>query len=101
MTTKIMIIKITSGEEILGEVVDVGATVKVKNPMVIIARPDPQTGNMSVGLMPFAPFSDDKTVDIYPHAIVADYAPEQEMTNEYNRRFGAGIVIAGANEIPQ
>jgi hypothetical protein len=98
---KIMIIKVNSGEEILGEVVEVGTTLKVKNPMVILARPDPSTGQMSVGLMPFAPFSDDKTVDIYPHAIVADYTPEQEMLNEYNRRFGSGIVIAAANDLPQ
>lgn len=98
---KVMIIKVTSGEEIIGEIVEVSATVKVKNPMVIIARPDPSTGQMSVGLMPFAPFSSDQTVDIYPHAVVADYTPEQEMMNEYNRRFGAGIVIAGANELPQ
>ena len=96
-----MVLKLTSGEEVLGEVVSVGATIKLKNPTAIITRADPQTGNLNVGLMPFAPWSADKTIDVYPHAVVADYEPEQEMCNEYNRRFGAGIVIAGANELPK
>lgn len=98
---KIMVLKLSSGEEVLGEVISVGTTIRMKNPTAIITRADPQTGNLSVGLMPFASFSADKTVDIYPHAVVADYTPEQEMCNEYNRRFGAGIVIAGANDLPK
>lgn len=92
----VMIVKLTSGEDIIGEVEACPSWVEIKNPMVLVMRPD-AGGQMKGGMVPFAPFSEDDKVHVYPHAIAADYKPSQDLVNEYNRIFG-GIVVA--NQMP-
>jgi hypothetical protein len=99
--SKIMVLKLTSGEELLGEVTAGENTVKMKHPLAVVTRMDQTTGNMSVGFVVYAPICADKTINIYPHAIVLDYEPDQQMVNQWNEKYGSGIVIAGANEIPK
>jgi hypothetical protein len=95
----IRIFKISTGEDVIAEVaVTDEAYIKVKNPMVVMIRQDPNTGQMKAGMIPFAPFSDSDTVNIYAHAVVSSYDAAQDILNEYNRIFGSGIVVA--NQMP-
>jgi hypothetical protein len=54
-------------------------------------------GAMSVGFAPFMPYADG-TVSLNHTAIAANGYPKQDLADEYNRIFGSGIVIAGAND---
>ena len=94
----VMVIRLASSEDVIGDVSAGEGALLIKNPMVIMSRHDPETQQMKVGMMPFAPFSAGESVQIYPHAVMADYEPQRDLLNEYNRMFGSGIVIA--NQMP-
>ena len=90
---EVMILKLISGEEVMGEVKahDSGYLI-VKNPANLIARNE--NGQVKVGMAPFSPFTEEDTIHIYPHAVMADYKPAGQLRNEYSRLFGSGIQIA-------
>lgn len=96
----ILIIKLITGEEVIAdaEASQLGY-LELKNPMVLMGRPD-ESGKIRMGMIPFAQFTEDKVVRLYPHAIVADYKPAVEILNQYNRVFGSGIQLATADMIP-
>jgi hypothetical protein len=98
MTIKVL--KLVTGEEVMGDIDVANASLAVTNAVNIIAQPDP-SGKMRVGMAPFAAFTADKVVHIYPHAIIADYEPALDILNEYNRVFGSGIQIATAADMPR
>ena len=99
MAANIKIIKLITGEELLTEVLDIGATVSMKNPVRIVVMPnkiDPKTPN--IGFAPWAEFSDDKTFYIDKAHVLAIINPIKEFTNQYNTMFG-GLVVPSSNLI--
>lgn len=98
MTIKVL--KLMTGEEVIGDVDMAQVALRVTNAMNIIAQADP-SGKMRVGMAPFATFAEGKDVYVYPHAVVADYDPALDILNEYNRLFGSGIQIATAADMPR
>ena len=93
----IVVFKISSGEELIGEVFNpLGECVHIKNPAVVMMQRT-ETG-MGVALMPYLPYCDGP-VNFYKSAIVAEGEPSQNMVNEYNRIYGAGIQIAPASAL--
>jgi hypothetical protein len=96
-----LIIKMITGEEVIAEAEpSAHGYLELTNAMTIIARPD-ESGNVRMGMVPFAQFTTDKKVRVYPHAIMADYEPALEILNQYNRLFGTGIQIATADMMPR
>lgn len=93
----IVVFKIVSGEEIIGEVFNAnGVVVEVKNSAVVMLQ---RTENgVGVALMPYLPYCDGN-VSFYKTAIVAEGEPSQNMINEYNRIYGAGIQVAPASAL--
>lgn len=99
MTEKtVMMIKLISGEEILGEVdektVLYNGRVSVRNPDRIILQPDPKTGQLGIILLDFIPYAKDKdhTIDINDNAIAfkSDVAPE--LAKNYKERHSSIIM---------
>jgi hypothetical protein len=91
----IVIFKIVSGEEIIGEVFSLfGDSVELKNPAVVLLQQ--QGDQVGVGLMPYMPYCDGN-VTFYKNTMIAEGAPSQNMINEYNRIFGSGIQVAPAS----
>lgn len=68
------------------------------NPAVIVVQETKE--GMQVGLVPYLPLING---DIYLNKslIVGEGNPDTQMENEYSRRFGSGIVLAGANALNQ
>lgn len=100
MAANIKIIKLITGEELLTEVLDIGATVSMKNPVRIVVMPnkiDPKTPN--IGFAPWAEFSDDKTFYIDKSHVLAIINPIKEFVNQYNSMFGGLVVPTGSNLI--
>lgn len=102
--SKVKIIKLLSGEELLAEVVsELSSATKVeytiKNPVRIIVMPnkmDPKTP--SVGFAPWAEFSDEKSFTLDKSHIIVMMEPIKDFLNHYNSMFG-GLVVPQSNLI--
>lgn len=100
MATNIKLLKLINGEELVSEIInDDGSTVKIKNPVRIIMMPskaDPKTP--SVGLAPWAEFSEDKEIVLDKSHVLCMITPIREFINQYNSIFG-GIVLPSSKLI--
>jgi hypothetical protein len=88
----IKIIKLTTGEELIGEIEDKGLSYTIKNAVVIAlipSRTNPQ--QPSIGLAPWMPYAENEPVMISKQSIVYEAKPIKEMLNNYNSIFG-GII---------
>lgn len=96
----VKIIKLITGEELLGEILPSSEAIcKVKNPVRIVVMPnkiDPKTPN--IGFAPWAEFSDDKEFEIDKSHVLAIMTPINEFVNQYNTMFG-GLVVPKSNLI--
>jgi hypothetical protein len=93
----ITVFKLVSGEEMIGEVFNhYSDHHEIKNPAVIMLQRTEQ--GVGVALMPYMPYCDGN-VSFYRQAIVATGEPSQNMINEYNRIYGAGIQVAPASAL--
>ena len=93
----IVIFKLVSGEEMIGEVFNpYGDHVDIKNPAVVMLQRTEQ--GMGVALMPYMPYCEGN-ISFYRNSIVAIGEPSQNMINEYNRIYGAGIQVAPASAL--
>lgn len=70
-----------------------GRDLEISNAAQIVFGPDPTTQRMSVSLMPFMFFTDDQTITIAAHHIIAVVSPESQLLNAYNQQFGSGLVL--------
>ncbi len=102
MVTNIKILKLVTGEELLGEVTQTSPipnAISIKNPVRIIVMPnkmDPKTPN--VGFAPWAEFSDQKSFTIDKSHVLCIIDPIKEFINQYNSMFG-GLVVPTSNLI--
>lgn len=87
MTTAIMVLKLSSGEEILSEVDNsIEFSYLLINPMLIMQDYDDATGKMRMGFMPFMPYVDGPIGVPTNMAIVG--TPTEQLENSYKERFG-------------
>lgn len=99
MALNVKYIKLLNGEELVAEVVKDDLRTIIKNPIRLVIVPskaDPKTP--SVGLAPWAEFSDDKEITLDRNHILAIMTPIQEIVNQYNGIFG-GIVAPSSKLI--
>ena len=93
---KLLVIKLTNNEEILGEVLETGVGYRILNPIGIAVVRD-QDGLRNIGFTPWPIYSDtekkDRTVDIDRDSVLYSYEPAQDFIDNYNQMFGAGIII--------
>lgn len=95
--SKIKVFKLINGEDLIGEVFNFyDQHIELKNPAQIVLQQTQQ--GVGVGLAPYMPFVEGN-LQLKRSAIAAEGEPKQEMSNEYNRIFGSGIVVAPANAI--
>lgn len=86
-------IKLISGEEIIADIDEsLDGLVLLKKPSLIMMIPN-QTNQFGIGLAPFCPYAKDEVVPIRAGAIVTIFEPDTGMKNEYNTRFGTGLVV--------
>ena len=90
----LMILRLSTGEEILGEVTsNSGQVMTVKNPVRVVMVPskaDPK--NPSVAFAPFMQWSDDKELTLNANHVIVTATPIAEFVNQYNGMFG-GLVV--------
>lgn len=100
MASNIKLLKLISGDEIIGEVLsETNIEVVIKNPVRVVIMPskaNPQTP--TVGFAPWAEFSEDKQFSIHKAHVIVSMKPVQEFINQYNSMFG-GIVAPSSKLI--
>ena len=82
----VKIIKLISGEELIGEFDE--KTNTITNPVVMIPVND-----KSIGFGPWMPYSEDKSFILKEEQIQVIASPSKVISNEYSKAFGSGIVI--------
>ena len=89
------VIMLTSGLEIVSDVTAESETTLTLNaPAIIMQQPDPTGTKVSIGLAPFAPYTDkSEKIELARHSVACTMAPTDALINEYNRLFGSGLVV--------
>ena len=91
----IKIVKLISGEEIIGDVTETDNFITIKKPCVlqlVPSRTNPEQPAM--GLFPYAAYVDNHTLTLKEASIVWKEDPLKELYNQYNSVFGNGLVVA-------
>ncbi len=90
----ILITRLITGEEILGEVtVKDDLSCDISNPTQIAANRNPSTGNVDIHMGPFIPLSSQTTITISLKNVLCQYEPVVEILNKYNTMFGSRIIV--------
>lgn len=94
MAMNVKLLKLANGEDLVTEVIDnSGGLVLIKNPLRIVMMPSKADPKMpSVGLAPWAEFSEDKEIVLDKNHVLCIMNPITEFINQYNSIFG-GIVL--------
>ena len=82
----IKIIRIVSGEELIGDWND--ETNTITGPVVMVP-----IGKDQLGFQPWIPYSDDEEMTFKEQHIVVVLTPDNKLQNEYNRVFGSGLIV--------
>ena len=91
--SNIKCIKLISGEEVIADIDEsVEGLVLLKKPLLIMMVPN-QNNQFGIGLAPFCPYAQSGDIPIRAGAVISIFEPDTGMKNEYNTRFGSGIVI--------
>lgn len=90
----IKLYKLITSEEVVGEAVEDGEYIEIKQPcaiMLLASRSTPDQHSMA--LVPYAGYTKGHTVKIKKASIVWEADVAEELYNQYNMIFGAGIQI--------
>jgi hypothetical protein len=92
----IKILKLNTGEEVLGEIESESETEFVLCNPVGVAIVRGKDGQPNVGFAPFplhAEQKKDQTIAFSKKNVVYSYVPAEDFVNNYNQLFGSGIVL--------
>lgn len=90
----IKIIKLSSGEELIGDVSESGTKVRIKNPCMLQMVPSRNGNEPAMGMFPYAMYTKEHTINIESSNLIWQEEPVQELYNQYNSVFGSGIQLA-------
>jgi len=91
--SNIKCLKLISGDEVIADIDEgIEGLVILKKPLQIMMIPN-QNNQFGIGLAPFCPYAKDDMVPLRSGAILSIFEPEIGMLNEYNSRYGSGIVV--------
>ncbi len=82
----VKIVKLISGEELIGEFDEVKYT--IDNPVVMIP-----VNNEKIAFSPWMPYADDKTFTLKEDQVLVIATPSKTIANEYSKAFGSGILV--------
>lgn len=95
-------IQLVNGTDLIGSITnldDTGVgTITIEDPAQVAMMPS-QGGapnSMSIGLLPWIPYSEESKFSIPKDKIVTSYTPSVDLINNYNRLYGSGIQIASS-----
>jgi hypothetical protein len=93
----IICLKLLSGDEIIGKLKErseLNSTITLEDVASIYMVPGQSQTQVSLGLAPFLPYSNDSSFTIKSEIVIITHDPSLDLRNNYNRMFGSGIQIA-------
>lgn len=95
----IKVFKLLSGEEIMATDMDSAVNGKyvLENPAIVVAQRSPQ-GEVMIGLAHWPIGTEMKkgnTFEVSHSAVILTYTPSEDLQLDYNKIFGAGLVVPG------
>jgi hypothetical protein len=92
-------VKLMTGEDIIADVHEEDNMVLLNKPCLIMMVPQ---GNNTYGIAlgPFLPWAEDSKVTVKSACVMSLYFPETDLKNEYNSRYGSGIVMPSSSVAP-
>lgn len=91
----VQIIKLVSGEELIGDIDHSTDRVKIKKPCVlqlVPSRSNPEQPMMA--LIPYATYVEEHIIEVNEDKVIWVQKPIKELYNQYNSIFGTGIQLA-------
>ena len=82
----IKIIRLISGEELIGDWDE--ETKTITNPVVMIPIAKAQ-----LGFQPWIPYAEEEEVPLKEQHIVVVLTPDNKLQNEYNKIYGSGLIV--------
>jgi len=84
---------LSTGEEIVGDIVEENADkYRMENPCVLAIGMN-QAGKAALQMQPLLIFSEQKVVEFNPNHVIYNVSVAQEIKNKYNEIYGSGIVL--------
>ena len=99
--SSIQMVRLLSGEELLGDVekLEDGSIIIREICQVATSYADPQQATAKIGIAPYLPYAEtDKGISIKANYVGFIVKPVSELLNEYNKIFGSGIHIPDTSE---
>jgi hypothetical protein len=97
----IKVVKLITGEEVLGSIEEAENEVIITNPVQIAIMPG-QNGQPNIGFAPWPVHMErekDSEFIIAKKHVIYSYVPAQEYLNNYNQIFGSGIVLPPTKQL--
>jgi len=82
----IKVVRLVSGEELIGEWNDEKTI--INNPVVMVPVAKDQ-----LGFQPWIPYSDDEDVQLKDQHIMTVLTPDKKLQDEYNKVYGSGLIL--------
>lgn len=90
----ITILKLLTGEEIVGDVDFKDGKVKIGKPCILqIVSSNANDNQPMMALVPYAPYTEDHCVTVELSSVIWHEKPIKEIYNQYNKIFGTGIIV--------
>ena len=89
----IKLIRMKSGEDVIGEVSYANDTIRLGSPAVLMPMPDGRGNSVKMGMVPWQPFSKSTEFSIPSDWIVTMSQPSDDIENGYRKNYGSGIDI--------
>jgi hypothetical protein len=96
----IMGVQLVNGTDLIGTIDGLNDnsahSILIEDPAQVAMMPSQggSPNSMSIGLLPWIPFSEESKFVILKDKIVTSYTPSVDLINNYNRLYGSGIQIA-------
>lgn len=90
----VKLVRLKSGEELIGKcLINEDGSTHIDKPVILVP-----TGEGSVGLMPYMPYTDVATsgIDVPEDFVLFVLGLHEELFNHYNSQFGSGLVVPKA-----
>ena len=82
----IRVVRLISGEELIGDWND--ETNTITGPVVMVP-----IGKDQLGFQPWIPYSDDEEMTFKEQHIMVILTPDNKLQNEYNKIYGSGLIV--------
>jgi hypothetical protein len=98
----IMGVQLVNGTDLIGSITGLddnsAHTILIEDPAQVAMMPSQggASNSMSIGLLPWIPYSEESKFIIQKDKIVTSFTPSVDLINNYNRIFGSGIQITSS-----